>query len=66
MSVIPHGDLMSSNIMFDENVEPHLGEFGLKRLLQMNGGSSAPGKVSKIGSVLNTSMLISPLCLIIF
>eukprot|EP00268_Persea_americana_P052871 TRINITY_DN5945_c0_g1_i1.p1 TRINITY_DN5945_c0_g1~~TRINITY_DN5945_c0_g1_i1.p1 ORF type:complete len:997 (+),score=218.37 TRINITY_DN5945_c0_g1_i1:308-3298(+) len=51
---IPHGDLRSSNIMFDENMEPHLGEFGIKRLLQMNGGGSAPGKVSKIGSVLNT------------
>ena len=49
---------MSSNIMFDENMEPHLGEFGLKRLLQMNGG--------RFNSILNTGILVSPLCLIFF
>ena len=29
---IPHGDLRSSNIVFDENMEPHLAEFGIKYL----------------------------------
>ncbi|XP_010245532.1 PREDICTED: leucine-rich repeat receptor-like protein kinase TDR [Nelumbo nucifera] len=36
---IPHGDLNSSNIMFDENMEPHLTDFGLKILVQMNENS---------------------------
>ncbi|KAG6625704.1 leucine-rich repeat receptor-like protein kinase TDR [Carya illinoinensis] len=37
---IPHGDLKSSSIVFDENSEPHLAEFGFKYLLQLNKGSS--------------------------
>ncbi|KAG7945493.1 hypothetical protein I3843_15G154700 [Carya illinoinensis] len=36
---IPHGDLKSSNIVFDENMEPHLAEFGFKYLQQLNEGS---------------------------
>lgn len=35
---IPHGDLKSSNIVFDENMEPHLAEFGFKYLVQLNKG----------------------------
>lgn len=50
---IPHGAIRSGNIMFDENMEPHLAEFGLKRLAQMNGGS-LPVRNSKIESVLGT------------
>lgn len=36
---IPHGDLKSSNIMFDENMEPHLAELGFKYPVQLNKGS---------------------------
>lgn len=36
---IPHGDLKSSNIVFDENMEPHLAEYGIKYLVQLNKGS---------------------------
>ncbi|GLT55440.1 hypothetical protein SLA2020_285600 [Shorea laevis] len=32
---IPHGDLRSSNIVFDDNMEPHLAEFGFKHLIQL-------------------------------
>lgn len=35
---IPHGDLKSSNIVFDENMEPHLAEFGLKHVLKLSKG----------------------------
>ncbi|XP_022888732.1 leucine-rich repeat receptor-like protein kinase TDR [Olea europaea var. sylvestris] len=31
---IPHGNLKASNIMFDENMEPHLVEYGLKSIVQ--------------------------------
>ncbi|XP_050382702.1 leucine-rich repeat receptor-like protein kinase TDR [Argentina anserina] len=33
---IAHGDLRSSNIVFDENMEPHLTEFGFKHLRELN------------------------------
>lgn len=37
---IPHGDLKSSNVVFDEDMEPHLAEFGLKHVLKLSKGSS--------------------------
>ncbi|KAK4257509.1 hypothetical protein QN277_007087 [Acacia crassicarpa] len=37
---IPHGNLKSSNVVFDENMEPHLAEFGLKHVLKLSKGSS--------------------------
>ncbi|KAJ0091292.1 hypothetical protein Patl1_14812 [Pistacia atlantica] len=43
---IPHGDLKSSNIVFDENMEPHLAEFGFKHLTELANGS-IPATVSR-------------------
>lgn len=42
---IPHGDLKASNIVFDENMEPHLAEFGFKYLTQLANGSF-PAKIA--------------------
>uniref|UniRef100_A0A5B7AV06 non-specific serine/threonine protein kinase n=1 Tax=Davidia involucrata TaxID=16924 RepID=A0A5B7AV06_DAVIN len=36
---IPHGDLKASNVVFDENMEPCLAEFGVKFLEQWNESS---------------------------
>lgn len=44
---IPHGDLKSSNVVFDENMEPRLTEFGLTYLVRMNKGSMG-GTVSNL------------------
>ncbi|XP_027186406.1 uncharacterized protein [Cicer arietinum] len=38
---IPHGDLKSSNIVFDENMEPYLANFGFKHVLQLSKGLSS-------------------------
>ncbi|KAM0969227.1 hypothetical protein COP2_017899 [Malus domestica] len=38
---IAHGDLRSRNIVFDENMEPCLTEFGFKHLLELNKDSFA-------------------------
>ncbi|XP_059287971.1 leucine-rich repeat receptor-like protein kinase TDR [Lycium ferocissimum] len=43
---IPHGDLKANNIVFDENMEPHLTEFGVKFLIQLNNGPS----VARVGN----------------
>lgn len=43
---IPHGDLKTNNIMFDENMEPHLTEFGVRFLIQLNNGPS----VARVGN----------------
>ncbi|KAL4296614.1 hypothetical protein GQ457_12G020540 [Hibiscus cannabinus] len=32
---IPHGDLKSSNVIFDDNSEPRLADFGFKHLMQL-------------------------------
>lgn len=45
---IPHGELKSSNVMFDENMEPRLAEYGLSSLYALNttnhlGSSSTTG-----------------------
>ena len=37
---IPHGDLNSTNVVFDEDMEPHLAEFGFKHVIQLSKGSS--------------------------
>ncbi|KAH9622944.1 hypothetical protein KSS87_016691 [Heliosperma pusillum] len=36
---IPHGDVRTSNIVFDESMEPKLAEFGFRFLMQLNKGS---------------------------
>ncbi|RHN72808.1 putative protein kinase RLK-Pelle-LRR-XI-1 family [Medicago truncatula] len=37
---IPHGDLNSTNVVFDEDMEPHLAEFGFKHVIELSKGSS--------------------------
>lgn len=44
---IPHGELKSSNVVFDENMEPHLAEFGFKHMLKLSKGSSPTTSTTK-------------------
>lgn len=41
LPAVSHGDLKASNIILDENMEPHLAEYGFKHLAQLNGGLNA-------------------------
>ncbi|XP_075491224.1 uncharacterized protein LOC142529558 [Primulina tabacum] len=54
---IPHGNLKASSVHFDENMEPHLAEYGLTSFIQSS-GSLLPEKTRKETGVgeLNTSM----------
>ncbi|XP_073062533.1 uncharacterized protein [Primulina eburnea] len=54
---ISHGDLKASNVLFDENMEPHLAEYGLTSFIQSS-SSLLPEKTRKQTGVggFNTSM----------
>ncbi|GFP97053.1 leucine-rich repeat receptor-like protein kinase tdr [Phtheirospermum japonicum] len=41
---IPHGNLKSSSVLFDENMEPHLSEYGLSSIVESS-NSRLPGKI---------------------
>lgn len=58
---IAHGDLRSSNIVFDENMEPHLTEFGFKHLLELN-TSSGTAETSTRGPGATNSAVEEELC----
>ncbi|KAG8367538.1 hypothetical protein BUALT_Bualt16G0082300 [Buddleja alternifolia] len=52
---IAHGNLKASNVLFDENMEPHLAEYGLGSIVQsMN--SPLPAKTRKETGGLRTSL----------
>ncbi|CAL1358897.1 unnamed protein product [Linum trigynum] len=48
---IPHGDLKSSNVVFDENMEPRLAEFGFKYLAEISSGTPATVSRKETGKV---------------
>ncbi|XP_022867066.1 leucine-rich repeat receptor-like protein kinase TDR [Olea europaea var. sylvestris] len=50
---IPHGNLKASNIMFDENMEPRLVEYGLKSIVQLT--CPLPAKITKETGKFGTS-----------
>ncbi|KAL0315303.1 UNVERIFIED_CONTAM: protein NSP-INTERACTING kinase [Sesamum radiatum] len=43
---IPHGNLKASNVLFDENMEPHLAEYGLALIIGSS-NSPLPEKIRK-------------------
>ncbi|KAJ8768040.1 hypothetical protein K2173_020980 [Erythroxylum novogranatense] len=53
---IPHGDLKSSNTLIDENIEPHLTEFGFKYLTGIAKGSSSETVSPRKADEFNTPM----------
>ncbi|CAN4113159.1 unnamed protein product [Withania somnifera] len=48
---IPHGDLKTNNIVFNENMEPHLTGFGVKFLIQLNSGPLAARVGNEAGEI---------------
>ncbi|XP_023546962.1 leucine-rich repeat receptor-like protein kinase TDR isoform X2 [Cucurbita pepo subsp. pepo] len=52
---IPHGDLKLSNVILDENMEPHLAEFGLRFLQQLNEDSLPLSSTTKGGEFNNAT-----------
>ncbi|KAK8553538.1 hypothetical protein V6N13_062340 [Hibiscus sabdariffa] len=46
---IPHGDLKSSNVIFDDNSEPRLADFGFKHLMRLIKGT-VPATSSRLGT----------------
>ncbi|KAL5772786.1 hypothetical protein ACOSP7_012404 [Xanthoceras sorbifolium] len=62
---IPHGDLKSSNIVFDENMEPHLAEFGFKYLIQLANGS-VPAAIARKQSGEFNNAIREELCMDIY
>ncbi|KGN60740.1 leucine-rich repeat receptor-like protein kinase TDR [Cucumis sativus] len=52
---IPHGDLKPNNIIFDENMEPRLAEFGLRFLQQLNEDTLPLSSTTKGGDNFNNA-----------
>lgn len=58
---IPHGDLKSTNIIFDENMEPRLAEFGLRFLQQLNEDPFSSPSMTKEAGIPNSKHFFSTL-----
>ncbi|KAI3446802.1 hypothetical protein Pfo_003467 [Paulownia fortunei] len=52
---IPHGNLKASNILFDENMDPHLAEYGLNSIMEST-NSPLPAKIRKETGGFRTSI----------
>lgn len=52
---IPHGDFRTSNIVFDEGMEPQLSEFGFKFLLQLN-SMSKTGQTDEVNAIIKEAL----------
>lgn len=53
---MPHGDLRLSNILLDENMEPHLAEFGIKSLAEMTKASSPASETGEFTTTLKEEL----------